>query len=172
MLQAVEVGLLQGLVDVEVGALAQRGWLGRGLRGVGARPGGEVVQAALWPTGPVGAADTAAAAAAAVTARRLKQERDMSHSEAAGVSGALLGFNFRYPGAFLLTQTVKNPYADARDLGLIPGSGRSGGGNGNPFQYSCLGNPVARRAWWAPVHGVTENQDRTPPSHTIKQQLQ
>ena len=47
MLQAVEVGLLQGLVDVEVGALAQRGWLGRGLWGVGAWPGGEVVQAAL-----------------------------------------------------------------------------------------------------------------------------
>ena len=64
--------------------------------------------------------EDAAAAAAAVTARRLEQERDTSHNEAAGVSGALLGFNFRYPGAFLLTQTVKNPHADARDLGLIP----------------------------------------------------
>ena len=32
---------------------------------------------------------------------------------------------------------------DAGDLGLIPGSGRSpGGGNGNPLQYSCLGNPM------------------------------
>ena len=51
MLQAVEVGLLQGLVDVEVGALAQRGWLGRGLWGVGAWPGGEMVQAALRPAG-------------------------------------------------------------------------------------------------------------------------
>lgn len=70
MLQAVEVGLLQGLVDVEVGAWAQRGRLGRGLRGVGAGPGGEVVQAALRPAGPVGAVD-AAAAAAAVAARRL-----------------------------------------------------------------------------------------------------
>ena len=41
---------------------------------------------------------------------------------------------------------VKNPAANAgdiRDVGSIPGSGRSpGGGNGNPFQYSCLGNPT------------------------------
>lgn len=68
MLQAVEVGLLQGLVDVKVGALAQRRRLGRRLWGVGAGPGGEVVQAALRPAGPVGAVDAAAAAAAAVTA--------------------------------------------------------------------------------------------------------
>lgn len=68
MLQAVEVGLLQGLVDVKVGALAQRRRLGRRLWGVGAGPGGEVVQAALRPAGPVGAVDAAAAAAATVTA--------------------------------------------------------------------------------------------------------
>ena len=38
---------------------------------------------------------------------------------------------------------------DARDLGLIPGSGRSlGGGNGNPLQYSSLENPMDRGAWW------------------------
>ena len=45
---------------------------------------------------------------------------------------------------------VKNPPAnagDTRDAGLIPGSGRSpGGGNGNPLQYSCLGNPMDRGA--------------------------
>ena len=45
---------------------------------------------------------------------------------------------------------VKNPPAnagDTRDAGLIPGSGRSpGGGNGNPLQYSCLGNPMDRAA--------------------------
>ena len=42
---------------------------------------------------------------------------------------------------------------DAKDAGLIPGSGRSpGGGNG-----SCLGNPRDRGAWQATVHGVTEN---------------
>ena len=50
---------------------------------------------------------------------------------------------------------VKNPPAsagDPRDLGSIPGSGRSpGGGHGNPLQYSCLENPMARGAWWAVV---------------------
>ena len=59
---------------------------------------------------------------------------------------------------------VKNPLAnagDVRDVGLIPGSGRSpGGGNGNPFQYSCLENPMDRGAWWATVHGVAESWTR------------
>ena len=45
-----------------------------------------------------------------------------------------------------------------RDMGLIPGSGRSpGGGNGNALQCSCLENPMDRGAWWATVHGVTKN---------------
>ena len=50
---------------------------------------------------------------------------------------------------------------DVRDVGSIPGLGRSsGGGNGNPLQYSCLGNPMDRVAWWATAHGVTKNQTR------------
>ena len=53
---------------------------------------------------------------------------------------------------------VKNLPADAGNVGLIPGSGRSPGeGNGNPLQYSCLGNPMDRGAWWATVHGVAES---------------
>ena len=45
---------------------------------------------------------------------------------------------------------------------LIPGSGRSPGkGNGNPFQYSCLGNPMDREALWAMVHEVTKELDTT-----------
>ena len=45
---------------------------------------------------------------------------------------------------------------NATDLGLIPVSGRSPGeGNGNPIQYSCLGNPMDRGAWWATVHEIT-----------------
>jgi hypothetical protein len=45
---------------------------------------------------------------------------------------------------------------NAGDLGLIPGLGRSPGeGNGNPPQYSCLGNPMDRGAWRAIAHGVT-----------------
>ena len=44
------------------------------------------------------------------------------------------------------------------DTGSVPESGRSpGGGNGNPPQYSCLGNPMNRGAWWAAVHGVAES---------------
>ena len=55
---------------------------------------------------------------------------------------------------------VKNPpvnAGDLRDVGLLPGSGRSlGEGCGNPLQYSCLENPTDRGAWWAIVHGVAE----------------
>ena len=57
---------------------------------------------------------------------------------------------------------VKNPLAnvrDSRDMGLIPGLGRSpAGGNGNPLQDSCLENPMDRGAWWAAVHGVAKSQ--------------
>ena len=42
-------------------------------------------------------------------------------------------------------------------MGSIPGSGRSpGGGHDNPFQYSCLENPMVRGAWQSTIHGVTE----------------
>ena len=55
---------------------------------------------------------------------------------------------------------VKNPPANAGEEGLNPGSGRSslGEGNGNPLQFSCLGNPMDRGDWWATVHGVEKNQ--------------
>ena len=47
---------------------------------------------------------------------------------------------------------------DAGDMGSVPGWGRSsGGGNGNPLQYSCLGNPKGRGAWWATVHGIAKS---------------
>ena len=56
---------------------------------------------------------------------------------------------------------VKNPPAKARDpthVGSIPGSGSfPGGGNGNPPQDSCLGNPMDRGAWWATVYGVAKS---------------
>ena len=51
---------------------------------------------------------------------------------------------------------------DTRDTGLIPALGRSPGvGNGNPFQYACLGNFKDRGAWWAAVHGGTKELDTT-----------
>ena len=56
---------------------------------------------------------------------------------------------------------VKDPPANAgdiRDLGSIPGSGRSPGGvHGNPLQYSCLKNPMDRGAWPATACGVTKS---------------
>ena len=49
----------------------------------------------------------------------------------------------------------KDPSVNAGNGGSIPWSGRSSGeGNGNPLQYSSLGNPMDRGAWWATVHGV------------------
>ena len=51
---------------------------------------------------------------------------------------------------------VKNPPANAGNMGSIPGSGRSPGeGNGNPLQYSYLRNPMDRGDWWLKSIGVT-----------------
>ena len=61
-----------------------------------------------------------------------------------------------FPGGSL----VKNLPANAGDSGLISGLGRYlGKGNGNPHEYSCLGNPKDRGAWQAVVHGVTKLLD-------------
>ena len=60
-----------------------------------------------------------------------------------------------FPGG----SVVKNPPAKAGDVGSIFDLGRSPGeGNGNLLQYSCLGNPVDRGAWWATIHGVAKSQ--------------
>ena len=57
---------------------------------------------------------------------------------------------------------VKSPSANAGATGSIPGLGRSSGeGNGNPHQYSCLGNPMDREAWWIIAHGVAKELDIT-----------
>ena len=70
-------------------------------------------------------------------------------------------FFFKYYNnnrASLVDHTVKNLLANAADMDLIPGSGISlGEGNGNPLQYSCLGNPMNRGAWGATVRGVTKS---------------
>ena len=63
-----------------------------------------------------------------------------------------------FPGG----SVVKNPPANAGDVRSIHGLGRCPGeGNGNPLQYSCLGNPMDRGAWWATVHGSKEELDMT-----------
>ena len=60
---------------------------------------------------------------------------------------------------------VKNPptnTGNSRETGSIPGSGRSSGeGNGNLLQFSCLGNPMDRGAWWSIAHGGDTELDRT-----------
>ena len=59
-----------------------------------------------------------------------------------------------FPGVTVL----KNPPANEGNLGSIPGSGRSPvEGNGNPLQYSCLGNPMNRGVWRGSVHGVAKS---------------
>ena len=59
----------------------------------------------------------------------------------------------------LVVKNLPASVGDIRDLGSIPGSGRSrGGGNGNLLLYSCLENTVDRGAWWATVHGVVKSQ--------------
>ena len=63
-----------------------------------------------------------------------------------------------HPGGFPTGSDGKESTCNAGDLGSIPGSERSpGGGKDNPFQYSCLGNPMERGAWWATVHGVAKS---------------
>ena len=63
-----------------------------------------------------------------------------------------------FPGG----SVVKNLPANAEDAGSVPGLGRfPGGGNGNPLQNSCLGNPMDREAWRVTVHGVNRELNVT-----------
>ena len=81
-------------------------------------------------------------------------EGDERRTQAGELSDISLGF----PGG----AEVKASACSVGDLGSIPGSGRSPGeGNGNPLQYSCLGNPKDRGVWWATVHGVPKKSDTT-----------
>ena len=65
----------------------------------------------------------------------------------------------------LVVKNLPDKDGDIKYACLIPGSRRSlGGGNGNPLQYSCLGNPMGRGAWWAAVHGVAKSRHDWPTS--------
>ena len=88
-------------------------------------------------------------------------EADALTSEPPGKSGNDNGdshYGLGFPGG----SVIKNPPANAGDVGSIPGLGRCPGeGNGTPLQYSCLGNPMNRGAWRATVHGVSKESDTT-----------
>ena len=69
-----------------------------------------------------------------------------------------LGINQGFPGG----SVVKNLPAKVEDMALVPVLGRfPGERNGSPLQYSSLGNPMDRGAWWVTVHGVTKESDMT-----------
>ena len=72
----------------------------------------------------------------------------------------ILALTVEHTRASLCSSMVKYPPANAGDTGSISGPGRSPGkGNGTPLQYSCLGNPTDRGAWWDTVHGVAKSQN-------------
>ena len=58
-----------------------------------------------------------------------------------------------FPGGSVVKNLPANA-GDIRDMGSIPGSGRSPGGHGSPLQHSCLENSMDRGAWWPTVHRV------------------
>ena len=79
--------------------------------------------------------------------KEISQRNDKRHSCTKETAG--------FPGG----SAVKNPPANAGDLGSIPGLDISPGkGNGTRIQYSCLRNPMDREAWQAIVHGVAKSQ--------------
>ena len=70
---------------------------------------------------------------------------------------ALPAYLFLYRSSFPGGSAIKNPPANAEDVGSVPGLGRSPGeGNGNTFQFSCLGSSMDRGALWATLHGVAK----------------
>ena len=69
--------------------------------------------------------------------------------------------NLVYEVGVSLVAQLKNPPANAGNIGSMPGSGKTPGeGNGNTLQYSCLENPMDRGAWHAPVHGIAKRRTR------------
>ena len=72
------------------------------------------------------------------------------------------GHGYRINRASQVALVVRNRPANAgdiRDVGSVPGLGRShGGGHGNPLHYSCLENPMDRGGWWAMVHRIAKSQ--------------
>ena len=85
-------------------------------------------------------------------------------SEKSGGQGrskkTILKRHLGFPGGSVVKKkNLPTIAGEARDSGLIPGSGRSlGVQDGNQFQYSCLENSMDKGSWWATVHGVAKSQ--------------
>ena len=85
----------------------------------------------------------------------------MNLSVSSPVNQATHFLSGRGGNGFLSGTAVNNLPDNAGDTGLIPGLARSPEGeNGHPLQYSCLGNPMDRGAWWATVHRVAKSRTR------------
>ena len=94
--------------------------------------------------------------------RKKKRERERKKGKKMALGAVNTYAPPSIPTGFPGGSVVKNPLANAGDLGLTPVSGRSPGGrNDNPLQYSCLGNPMDRGDWWATVPGVTKESEMT-----------
>ena len=79
----------------------------------------------------------------------------MKSREARGFPGGAAGLKKQTNKQTKKNKKTLASAGDIRDSGWIPGSERSpGGGHGNPLQYSCVENPVHRKAWWATIHGL------------------
>ena len=77
-----------------------------------------------------------------------------SRAQACSLNGVRVRVLLGFPGG----SVVKNLPANTGDKSSLPGPGRSSGeGNGNPVQYSCLGNPMDRGAWRAAVHRLAQS---------------
>ena len=71
-----------------------------------------------------------------------------------------------------VVENLPDNAGDARDTGSIPALGRSPAqGNGSPFQYPCLGNPIDRGTWPATVDGVAKESDTTENSAQSTQKI-
>ena len=90
---------------------------------------------------------------------------DLPEEEKKKITTFKLWIKLAWNWAIQVVLMIKNLLANAGDLrnvGSIPGSGRSpGGGHGNPLEYSCLENPMDRGVWWATGHGVAKSWTQT-----------
>ena len=78
-------------------------------------------------------------------------------------------YSWAFPGGASGKESIHLPMQENQEtLSSILGSRRPPlGGSSNPLQYSCLGNPMDRGAWWATVHGVSKSQTRLSTQHNL-----